>query len=290
MRIISTTLLLSLGLFPAFAALADDERPTVGDPKNGAKLYAKECAACHGDGGKGGRSAVSLTDSSRMNLLRDEQMYEAIKSGAGVKKEKDHKFDKKLDFLETWDVVSYIDTLHLELGALFTDATHYVAKDYEIDEHGAKRYEEAIGKPLSDKKASVFTFFKKDGFDADLLYVPQDPIKLDALKKKEKIGYLVFMPFKTTGFEGELAVAMDATGKIKRLAVHQAAPNAELLNKSLSRFEGLGKKGSKEPLKPGGDKTMAALATDVFPAYMKAQEAATMYDRDENERTWADSD
>ncbi len=290
MRTLSKTLLLSFTLVPALSAWADDERPTVGDPKNGAKLYARECAACHGDAGKGGRSGVSLTDSSRMNLLRDDQMYEAIKTGAGVKKEKDHRFDKKLGFLETWDVVAYIDTLHLELGALFTDATHYVAKDYEIDDHGAKRYEDAIGKPLGDKKASVFTFFKKDGFDADLLYVPQDPIKLDHLKKKEKIGYLVFIPFKTTGFDGELGVAMDATGKIKKLAVHHGAANAELLNKSLSRFEGLGKKGSKEPLKPGGDKTMAALATDVFPAYMKAQEAATMYDRDENERTWADTE
>lgn len=284
---ITTLLLLTL---PSAAALAQDERPAVGDPRNGAKLYARECAACHGDGGKGGRSGVALTDSSRMNLLRDEQMFESIKSGAGVKKEKDHRFDKKLDFLETWDVVAYVDTLHIELGTLFGEATHYVAKEYEVDEHGSKRYEEAIGKALSDKKASVFTFFKKDGFDADLNYVPQDPIKLDQLKKKEKIGYLVFMPFKTTGFDGELGVAMDATGKIKKLAVHTSAPNAELLNKSLSRFEGLGKKGSKEPLKPGGDKTMATLAADVFPAYMKAQEAATMYDRDENERTWADAD
>lgn len=287
MRILSTTLVLSLFTLPA---LAEDERPEVGDPKNGAKLYAKECAACHGDAGKGGRSGVALTDSARMNLLRDEQIYESLRTGAGIKKEKDHRFDKKLSFLDLWDVVAYIDTLHLEIGALFTDATHYISKEYEIDEHGAKRFQEAIGKGLDDKKAAVFTFFKKDGFDADLLYVPQDPIKLDHLKKKEKIGYVVFLPFKTTGFDGELGVAMDQTGKIRKLAVHGSAPNAELLNKSLSRFEGLGKKGGKEPLKPGGDKTMAQLATDVFPVYMKAQEAATMYDRDENERTWADQE
>lgn len=282
--------LLLFALLPA-AALAEDDRPAVGDARNGGKLYTRECQACHGEGGKGGRSAVALTDSSRMTLLRNEQLYGAIQRGEGIKKEKDHKFEGKLSLLDTWDVIAYVKTLHLELGSFFPDATHYVAKEYEIDEHGMKRLGDALGASApKDKKAAVFTFFKKDGVDANLVYVPQDPIKLDQLKKKEKAGYLVFLPFKTTGFDGELGVAMDQTGKIKKLAVHEGVPNAELVNKSLSRFEGLGKKGQKEPLKPGGDKTMAQIATDVFPVYLRAMESATMYDRDENERTWADSE
>jgi len=281
-----TTLLLLLAL-PA-TAFAQDEVPAVGDARNGGKLYAAQCSACHGDGGKGGRSGVALTDSSRMTLLRDEQVYAVIARGEGVKKEKDHKFESKLSLLDIWDVISYVDTLHLELGGFFPDASHYVAKEYEIDEHGLKRIGDAAGQAPKDKKAAVFTFFKKD--DNPLLYVPQDPIKLDALKKKDKVGYLVFLPFKTTGFDGEIGVAMDASGKIKKLAVHESVANAELVNKSLSRFEGLGKKGQKEPLKPGGDKTMAQIATDLFPVYLRAMETATMYDRDENERTWADAD
>ncbi|MFO0729365.1 MAG: c-type cytochrome, partial [Myxococcota bacterium] len=196
----SIVLLALLSSSPAWAASgADDERPQVGDVINGKKLYDKECGACHGDNGTGGRSGVALSDSGRMNLLRDDQLFAIVKSGAGVKKEPNHKFEGKLSYLETWDVVAYMNTLHLEIGQFFPDATHYVAKDYEIDEHGLKRIENAIGKRPEDKKASVFTFFKKAGTDSMLEYVPQDPIKLDHLKKKEKIGYLVFLPLKTVG-------------------------------------------------------------------------------------------
>lgn len=277
-------------LFLAAPAAAADERPWVGDPVNGAKLYARECGACHGDKGSGGRSGVALIDSGRMNLLRDDQLYAIVKTGTNVKKEKDHAFDKKLSYLEIWDVVAYMSTLYQPIGEFFSDASHYIAKEYTIDEHGLKRIQEALGKAAPEKKAPVFTFFKKDGSESVLEYVPQDPIKLDQLKKKEKVGYLLFLPLATQGFKGELGIAMDEQGKITRLAVHRGAKTAELLNKSLSRFEGLGKKGQKEPFKIGGGKDMTNLAGDVFPLYQCAMELATMFDRDENERTWADSD
>jgi hypothetical protein len=118
--------------------------------------------------------------------------------------------------------------------------------------------------------------------------VPQEPIKLDQLKKDKKAGYLVFMPFKTDNFDGELGIGMDKEGKMTRVLVHSKASSADLLNKSLSRFEGMGKKGQKEPFKIGGGKPMEKLAADLFPVYMRAMETVTMYDRDENERTWAD--
>lgn len=289
-RTIHFALLPLLASSPAFAAGTVDERPQVGDPVHGKKLYDKQCGACHGDGGAGGRSGVALRDSGRMNLLRDDQLYAILKSGAGVKKEPNHKFEGKLSYLELWDVVAYMNTLHLEIGEFFPDATHYVAKDYDIDENGLKRIEKAIGKRPEDKRASVFTFFKKAGMEPVMEYVPQDPIKLDHLKKKEKIGYLIFLPLKTVGFDGEAGVAMDQEGKIRKVLVHRSIQNAELLNKSLSRFEGLGKKGQKEPLKPGGDKNLAKIAEDLYPVYLRAMESATMYDRDESERTWADSE
>jgi mono/diheme cytochrome c family protein len=279
----------SILALPAIASAADD-RPWVGDPTNGAKLYAKECAACHGEGGAGGRSGVSMRDSGRMAILRDDQIYAVLKSGAGVKKEKDHKFESKLGYLELWDVVSYLRSLHMSIGDFFPDASHYVSKEYTIDEHGLTRIQESTKKPPISKTGGVFTFFKKDGSDAQLEYVPQDPIKLDQLKKKEKRGYLVFLPLETQGFKGEVGVGMDAQGKITKLLVHNSEKNADLLNKSLSRFEGLGKKGQKEPFKPGGGKEMVALSDDVFRIYQSAMELATMYDRDENERTWADSE
>lgn len=284
----TTTLLTFASMFASSAALAAEAPVLVGDPINGKKLYDKECAACHGDDGKGGRSGVALTSSDRLNLIRDDQMYAQLKNGAGLKNPKEHSFEKKLDYLQLFDVVAHVRTLHMTIGDFFPAASRYVSKVYEIDTHGLERIQNATGKALSDKKAAVFTFFNFEGEEGNLEYVPQDPIKMDHLKKDKKSGYLVFLPFKTVGFDGELGVGMDGGGKITKLQVHPGAKGADLLNKSLSRFEGLGKKGQKEPFKVGGGKPMDDLAKDVFPTYLRAMETVTMYDREERERTWAD--
>lgn len=279
-------------LFPA-AAEAATEQLLVGDPLNGEKLYDKECAACHGKAGKGGRTGVALTDSGRMNLIRNDQMFAAIKRGTGMKKPKRHSFDDKLKFLEIWDVVAYVRTLHMTLDEFFPEAARYISKGYEIDKYGLERIKDATGKRLTgnDKRAAVFTFFNFEGEEGNLRYVPQDPIELDHLDKKKKAGYLVFLPFRDgNGFDGEIGVAMDPKGVLTKVAVHSRVKGSELLNKSLSRFEGMGKKGQKEKFKIGGGKSMQSLADRFFPIYMRAMETVTMYDREERERTWADPD
>lgn len=278
-------LLLSSG-----AAVASDAPTLVGDPINGAKLYMQQCAACHGDDGRGGRTGVALTNSSSLNLIRDNQMFRMIESGQGLKKPKEHALKDKLAFLELWDTVAYTRTLHMTLGDFFPTAARYVSKEYTIDKYGLQRVEENGGVRLKaeDQTAPVFTFFEFDGEEGNLQYVPQDPIKLDQLKKDNKSGYLVFLPFKTKDFDGEIGVAMDSRGVITKLGVHSGKKGAELLNKSLSRFEGMGRKGQKTPFKVSGGKSMDALAKDVFPVYLRAMETVTMYDREERERTWAD--
>jgi hypothetical protein len=274
---------------PAFAA----EGVLVGDPSHGEGLYGKECAGCHGDRGSGGRTGIALTDSGRMNLLTNDQMFASIETGAGMKKPKDHAFKGKVQYLDLWDVVAYVRTLHMTLDEFFPGASRYASKEYEIDKFGLDRILEATGNKLqgADAKAAVFTFFTFDGEEGFLTYVPQDPIKLDQLEKNKKTGYLVFLPFDDgTGYKGEIGVGMDAKGVITRMAVHQRSKGSDLLNKSLSRFEGMGKKGQKEKFKVAGGKPMEALAEKVFPTYMRAMETITMYDRDEKERTWADPD
>lgn len=277
-------------LMSAGSALADDTPILAGDPLNGAKLYAKECAACHGDDGRGGRTGVALTSSDHLNLIRDTQMFAMIETGAGLKKPAEHTLKDKLKFLEIWDTVAHVRTLHMTLADFFANASRYASKEYTIDKYGLQRIEENGGLVLKgkDQTAAVFTFFDFEGEQGNLRFVPQDPILLDQLKKDKKAGYLVFLPFKTSGFSGEIGVAMDAQGLITKLAVHEGKKGAELLNKSLSRFEGMGKKGQKTPFKVSGGKSMDELAKDVFPAYLRAMETVTMYDREERERTWAD--
>ncbi len=277
------------GLFVAGSAFAASDAPLlVGDVLNGGKLYTKHCAACHGDDATGGNTSIALNDSSRLTVLRDDQLFALIQSGKGAKKPKDHSFKKKMSVLDSWDIVAYTRTLHMTLSDFFPAAARYIAKGYEIDKYGLERIQDATGKKLKDKSAPVFTFFDFEDEQGRLRYVPQDPILLDELKKDKKAGYLVFLPFSTKGFEGEIGVAMDKAGVITKLLVHEDAKGADLLNKSLSRFEGMGKKGQTEKFKVGGSKNVRALANDIFPLYMRAMETVTMYDRDERERTWAD--
>ncbi len=288
----TTSIGLALAMLTAARAEARDT-VMVGDAINGKKLYSKECAACHGEAGAGGRTGIALTDSGRMNLIRNDQLFSELEKGEGLKKPKDHAFGNKLHDLDIWDVVAYVRTLHMTLDEFFPKAARYISKEYEIDKFGLERIKDASGLSLqgSDKKSAVFTFFDFDGEEGNLAYVPQDPIKLDQLDKKKKSGYVVFLPFEDGGgFKGEIGVAMDAKGAITRLAVHENLKGAELLNKSLSRFEGMGQKGQKEKFKIGGGKPMEHLADKVFPTYLRAMESVTMYDREERERTWADDD
>jgi hypothetical protein len=286
--------LLSLALMMiAGTAQAATETVLVGDPVNGKKLYGKVCSACHGDAGSGGRTGIALTDSGRMNLIRNQQMFGQIEKGEGLKKPKDHAFGKELPYLDVWDVIAYVRTLHMTIDEFFPQAGRYVSKEYTIDKFGLERIKEATGHMLqgNDQKGAVFTFFDFDGEAGNLTYVPQDPIRLDHLKKKFKSGYLVFLPFDDgSGFKGEIGIAMDPKGVITKVAVHDELKGADLLNKSLSRFSGMGQKGQKEKFKVGGGKPMENLAEKVFPTYLRAMETVTMYDREEKERTWADEE
>lgn len=293
MSILNRLSYLALGatvLTSAGVAHADDTPILSGDPLNGAKLYAKECAACHGANGQGGRTGVALTSSDQLNPIRDIQMYAMIEKGRGLKNPAEHALKSKLKYLEIWDTVAHVRTLHMTIADFFANASRYVAKEYTIDKYGLQRVEENGGLRLKkkDQSAAVFTFFDFEGEQGALQFVPQDPIRLDQLKKDKKAGYLVFLPFKTKGFDGEIGVAMDPRGVITKLAVHSSKKGAELLNKSLSRFEGMGRKGQKTPFKVSGGRSMAKLAKDVFPVYLRAMETVTMYDREERERTWAD--
>lgn len=280
----SLILTLLLVPVPALARGGDDARPLVGDPVHGEKLFEKNCKSRYK------KTGIGLFTSDRMCLLTDEALYAKVGAGECVTPEQPAKFDaSKLDFLDRWDVVAFMRTLHMNLDDFFPKAGRYISKVYEIDDFGLKRYKEVVG-PLAkkDRSAAVFTFFDFEGEDGNLTFVPQDPIKLDQLKKDKKAGYLVFLPFSHDGFEGELGIAMDKQGAITKLYVHPDAKNAETLNADLSRLEGLGKLGSTAPFKTSGGKKIAALAKSVFPAYLRAAESVTMYVREENERTWAD--
>lgn len=221
-------------------------------------------------------------------MILDNALFKKIAGGEGLKRPAEHTFKDVLPFLDIWDTVAHVRSLHMPLRDFFPEAARYVSKAYGIDQWGLERIEAATQKPLKNAEAAVFTFFRKDGEQGSLRHVPQDPILLDALKKDHKVGYLVFLPFETSGYRGEIGIAMDPGGRITRLSVHPGLKGASAVNRRLSKLRGLGKKGQNAPFRVRGDRTVSKIAHDVFPVYMRAMETVTMYDREERERTWAD--
>ncbi|MBK8009858.1 MAG: hypothetical protein IPK13_00790 [Deltaproteobacteria bacterium] len=285
------TATLTLAAAPTVTEAAGLSSPVfVGDRVNGRGLYMTACASCHGETGDGGASKIALTRSGRMGLLSDAAMFAMISTGEGLKKPAEHRFGDRLEYLETFDVIAYVRAGTMSVGEFFPEAARYLGKEYTIDEFGLTRIKEATGKALSpeEAQASVFTMFRIEGEDGNLRYVPQDPIQLDALKKDLKIGYLVFLPFRVGPFSGEIGVAMDAAGVITGLRAQDGhAQDAVELNKKLAQFVGMGKKGQRDRFKAPA-RTSVEVSNAVFQSYMQAMESATMYDREEKDRTWAD--
>ena len=268
---------------------AEESNVLVGDSVNGRKLYRQACAACHGDDGRGGRSGYPLTAADRLNLLRDDQLFAIIRSGQGLKQPEQHAFRDKLQFLEIWDTIAHTRTLHMTLDSFFPKSSRYISKVYTIDANGVNRIKKATGKGPASKDAAVFTFFDFEGEEGALTYVPQDPIQLDKLNKKNKAGYLVFLPFETPGFAGtEVGIAMDSRGVITRVAVHDGLPGAGAVNETLARLTGQGRLGLQKRFKVSGSRKVRAMAKTIYPLYQRAMETVTQYVVEERERTWAD--
>ncbi len=57
-----------------------DPEPVVGDVASGAKLYATECAECHGKEGEG-ITGTALGNSAMLSLTEDEFLRYAIENG-----------------------------------------------------------------------------------------------------------------------------------------------------------------------------------------------------------------
>lgn len=281
----SIRLALALTLVSGSALAAEEAiRPKVGDALHGAKLFEKHCKSRYKATG------IGLFSSAKMTLLTDRALFAKVSEGDCVTDEQKAKFDPEgLSYLDRWDMVAFMRTLHMNLSDFFPTGSRYIAKVYTIDEFGLRRVASAAAPlPEDQRSAAVFTFFDFEGEEGNLTFVPQDPIKLDQLKKDQKAGYLVFLPMEHGEFSGEVGIAMDAQGAITTIRVHPGAEGAELLNASLARFEGMGRLGQSEPFKVSGGKKMAELAKTVFPLYMRAMETVTMYIREERERTWAD--
>ncbi|MDI6693832.1 MAG: c-type cytochrome [Anaerolineales bacterium] len=110
---------------PPFRSLSDRERWDVvayafslsvspAEVEQGAEIYAAQCAACHGDRGKGdgaqaaGMSVPDLTDQERMSVKSAADLFEVISNGSGAQMPA---FSDKLSEDERWALTAFLRSL-----------------------------------------------------------------------------------------------------------------------------------------------------------------------------------
>ncbi len=271
-----------------------------GDIMAGEKIYRLDCFSCHGVNGTGDGFASSLfnpppvnfRDPKVMNMKENSQMFNVIKNGgtkALLRESYMPSFGKGYNDLDIWDIVAFLKSLHIKIDNFFPNAAYFIAKDYRITNLGKERIEKVIKEKISEAEetVTVYTVFRSDRpHIGGAEYIPQDPNKMDILKKPLKLGYLVFFNAKSLG-NVQVGIAFDPFGKILKILPSDIS-RASALGKYLSPFSGQGKRGKYEifKLKNVPDKTLIELYKD----YLIALEASFVYEKEEKDRTWMEEE
>lgn len=268
------SILLSLVL--ALPAAAADERPLIGDAKNGERLIQAA-------------GATIKVDGAQLNRLPDAALVKQIEQGKGGMPELDS--DNPLD---AWDVLAAMRAKNTDLRDLNNKASHVYLADVKLDDNAKGRLKDqaklAPGRILDERR--VFAFFDLDsggkGVGAgDFAYVTKkETKKRDLLRKDKKAGYAVFLPL--AGFRNgqhEIAFAIDKDMKITAAFIRAPDGSAPAdLNQAAQRFIGKGARGKYAALKPGGaGKAISELQDPLSDAFLMAAEAIYMFEVDERD-------
>jgi mono/diheme cytochrome c family protein len=301
-------ILTALGLSVASLA-ADEGAPSIGDVRNGNRLYRVHCAVCHGFDGSGkGLAAGTLKtkpaahiDGSLMTARDNKMVYRTIQlgcKGAGCKGAMPA-FGDELNKLDTWDLVAYLRSLHMPLAAFFKEVDQYLVKRYSIGKVGNRDFKEGQMERLKkvlkkvqpdELSQTVFTLFRSHRRRQSPELVSQEPRELAKLRKDNKIGYVLFMELEgPRGRKVPVGVALDINYSIIKLVASLTEPSlAGEYNRRLEKYVGLGKRGDLPNFKVSRDKLGKIFDKAVTRVYMIAVEAANAYELEERERSWAD--
>ncbi len=287
------------------------ERASLGDAVNGEKLFRIHYSACFGWYGRGdgplatgaSEALPNLRDGDTMNQYGDDTLRTLL--GGGIKNRAGELLcptgTSGFGELELNDVIAYVRTLHPKVGQFFPEAKWFLASRYEIDSNGSGRMAKAFKRAVApdELKNTVFTVFRAMELAENLgapRLVDQEPQKLARLKKKDRIGYLVFMKLTMQGFGSvPVAVSLDNNGTLLDVtALDAPTEDAKKLSAIFKLFQGKGKRGGQyaktREMFEVKDKAAKPYADAVFQAWVRALEASYMFERDERDRTLLDED
>ncbi len=271
-----------------------------GDIMAGEKRFRLDCFSCHGINGTGDGFAsdqfnpkpADFRDPKFMNMKENNQLFNVIKNGGTKVFSRESfmpAFGRGYNDLDIWDIIAYIRSMHIKVDNFFPNAAYYIAKDYRIASLGKERIEKVIKEKIAEEEetVTVYTVFRADKTHiGGAEYIPQDPNKMDVLKKPLKLGYLVFFNVKSLG-NIQVGIAFDPSGKILKILPSDIS-QAGATGKYLSPFAGQGKRGKYEvfKLKNVPDRILLELYKD----YLIALEASFVYEKEEKDRTWMEEE
>jgi hypothetical protein len=268
-------------------ALAD--APLLGDVAHGATLFKAYCASCHGADGRA-QGSLSGSPAHRPRSLRapsflathsDDDLIAAIRQGSAAGMPSFPRFPQ----LDLWDVLAFLRQGEIQVTDFFPDAAFFMAKPYTLDKDAKARVEEAIGRSLSEAESTLAVLAFYGQGHGGPQRVGLDPVSLDKLKPKDKDGYLVFLELPRGDGRGSASygVAMGKDGHILRIATASGS------DRGYAPFVGLGHKGRDVLLKPKGKRIPPKVEAEFGRAFVRALEAVTMFDKEERDRHWADT-
>lgn len=280
-----------------------------GDARNGAALFRIECTACHGadrrgDGPLGKQLSAkpeNLRDAQLVLSLPDADMAKEISEGIVSMSNQlvMPGFGHGLTPLDIGDLVAFVRAGVIGLADVYPQAARYTTKRYQVDEDGQRRYVKAVGESLAagEQKVKVTTAYKGAGEGTPLFVAPDDNRGLDTLKKKDKLGYLVFaeLPVGVKDAPEQVALAIGDDGALLALEpTNRDAPDRAAVVKRLEPYVGQSggpERHAIEPKAKGKARAKAkpdALSKALTRAYYRAEEGIAMAKKDEFARSWAD--
>lgn len=277
--------------------------PLRGDGERGGRIFRMECGTCHGVDGSGssfwqrataGKKmglAPDLRDSALLAQRSDADLAEAIGRGMGRNGWiPGHNFAGALSTLEIQDLIQWLRDGSLTVSQFFPEATRFTARDFAIDQWGLERLTRDVGLQLSQEEVEVvvLTVYRGQRSEtAGVELVPWEPVRLDMLEARDRIGYLSFQEIEVPGGErARIGLGIGTDGKLQRVIVNHSDPaKKKEWEDALSRFVGQGKKGASKFTAPRGLKNGDAWARALTRAAAISAEGITMYEKSERERT-----
>jgi len=273
-----------VALLLAAGAAHGKEKLRAGDLAHARELFRIHCAGCHGEGvptpiGKS-LGAPRLNEPAFIASRSDEQLIAAIlKGGPGPHSPA---FGRWLTLLDAADLVALLRGPLPGVEDVFPEASAYTAKTYKLTGNLLMRAENLAG-DLSpeERELTVFSVYRGPKSPLGPRLVPQDPVQLDDLFPKAKLGYLVFGPLPgPKGEPGVVALALSKEFKVLRIV---GGPGTRELHKLSAVVLG---KGARDPglRRPFVYKPAPERARALTRLYARAVEAAAVAEKEEVDR------